>query len=236
MLTTFLLSIAAPALAAPCCSGGASQDSILIGDERARVTLSGSQVVDSTASRTTRLSAGVVTLLSDRWQASVTVPYVFQLYAWDPNLASGLGDVSLGVNWEALPEFSYSAWRPKGFLFGGVKVPVGYYDPSGHRLGLGVPAVSVGALLFKAWGPWDMTLAADIEWQSGPLKASSTISGGLSVLSRFRVGPFVRRALFWELGAAVSAMFGDWTFTVSAKEALGIERVLALAVSRAWGR
>ncbi|MBU6376686.1 MAG: hypothetical protein KGQ59_11860, partial [Bdellovibrionales bacterium] len=79
-----------------------------------------------------------------------------------------LGDPTLGIAYEAWPEWTYSEWKPRGYLFGQLTLPVAksIYDSSEATLsdatGSGFARFSVGALLLKNHEPWDFSLTPEI--------------------------------------------------------------------------
>ena len=78
--------------------------------------------------------------------------------------ATGLGDVSLSLGYEYLPDWSYSPWRPKGVAFLAATFPTGgsIYDSTElYRIdfgGKGFFSLSLGTFFVKSWGNWDASL------------------------------------------------------------------------------
>lgn len=186
--------------AAPCCGGTANVPSLITGDDRSQIsaTLSTASVVadapvgggvafrgenDREQAQTLRVDAAL--LLTDRVQAGVTVPVTRRARTRNnnPAEATGLGDVSASVGYEILPEWSYSAWRPKGLVFLTTTLPTGgsLYDATQmYRIdsrGRGFFALSLGTLLTKAWGDWDTSLLLE-----GHRALSRTINNELGSL------------------------------------------------------
>jgi hypothetical protein len=203
--------------AAPCCGGAANIPSLISGDDQAQIstTLSSSQVVaeapvgggikyrkpnDNETAQTLKLDAAA--LLSDRWQAGITVPITRRYRARGANEVSayGLGDLSLSAGYEALPDWSYSAWRPKAIVFLSTTFPTGgsIYDAKElYRIdsrGRGFYSISVGALIIKNFGIWDSSFVVEghrafsrtLESDEGELKlnpgwgGSGTLAAGVS--------------------------------------------------------
>ena len=75
-----------------------------------------------------------------------------------------MGDVSLGLASDAIPDWDYSVWRPKGTVFLSLTLPTGgsIYDAKElYRVdsrGRGFYSLSTGALLNKSWTVWDASL------------------------------------------------------------------------------
>jgi hypothetical protein len=106
----------------------------------------------------------LTTLLTDRLQAGVSLPVL--TYASTRGLyeesSIGIGDVRISLGYEVMPSWTYSDWKPQGFLFTALTLPTGksYFDGDIKRLGtnvtgLGYYSWSVGALFQKKWAVWD---------------------------------------------------------------------------------
>lgn len=170
--------LATPALAAPCCGGNSAAPAIIAGDDQAQMTASltrGSVIGDapgeglpvfradddSETSWTYRVDGAV--LLSDRFQAGASLPVASRAIRKGESSASStrIGDVRLNLAYEALPEWSYSAWKPRGFAFAQLTLPTGTsIHDSRERFavdatGRGFYSVAAGALLQKRWSSWD---------------------------------------------------------------------------------
>jgi hypothetical protein len=169
------------ASAAPCCGATASIPSMITGDDRiqASMTLSNSFVAadalpqggtsprlssDSEQGQTLRFDFAF--LLSDRWQLGGTLPLTRR---WRSNTSSvsestGLGDSSLLLGYEAIPDWTYSVWRPKVLLFLSGTFPTGpsLYDSTlPFRIdsrGRGFFGMSCGLVATKSWGSVDIAL------------------------------------------------------------------------------
>lgn len=158
--------------------------SLISGDDRAQVTATFSTATvvaeapvgggvsyrstsDKEQAQSLRLDAA--TLLSDRLQAGVTLPLMLRSRIRGTNQAeaAGLGDMAFSLGYEFLPEWSYSAWRPKGLVFLSATLPTGgsIYDSTKlYRVdsrGRGFFAFSLGTLLTKSWGDWDGSLLVE---------------------------------------------------------------------------
>lgn len=165
--------------AAPCCASKSVAPALITGDDRLQVTAtsawgtvigdapdSGMPVFraqdDSEITRSLRIDAA--TIVSDRSQVAIGVPVLFKTVSRPgvKNSATGLGDVSLGAAYEAIPEWSYSAWRPKGFVFMQIVAPTGrsLHDSKEvgavDAMGQGFWSPAVGAVFTKSWRSLDV--------------------------------------------------------------------------------
>lgn len=179
-LLIFLLSLhAARSFAAPCCAGGGSFLSLLNEEEKRQVTVSFSSLgiaADSPAGGgdavrrpqtdeelRQRFDVSWSELVADRWQAGLLVPIGRRLRtrAGRGGTDAGLGDVQATVGYEFLPEWSYSAWKPRGVLFARATAPTGTatwesaapYGLDAH--GGGFWMFAAGAYFTKIVGDWD---------------------------------------------------------------------------------
>jgi hypothetical protein len=182
------LALTGQARAAPCCGGGSAAPTILTGDDRAQLSasLSQSQIIgdappsglpvfraagDDEQAQTLRIDGAY--LLGDRWQVGASVPFTRRSRS-TPALASsatGLGDLGFSGAYELLPEWEYSVWKPRGFLFAQGLVPAGgsvyessftATDPWGlDARGRGFYALGAGMVLLKSWGDWDLSLVGE---------------------------------------------------------------------------
>jgi hypothetical protein len=124
--------ISLEAFSAACCGGGASLPNLITGDFKAQLTLNASNSavthrVDSDGNYiksdkneiTESLTLMGAYQFDDLWQVGVSIPYKKNTYQkGDVNEStSGLGDLKLQVAYEFLPEYSYSKWKPRGFVF-----------------------------------------------------------------------------------------------------------------------
>ena len=177
----FALLITLESWGAPCCGTTANNPSLITGDDSFQITstFSAAQVVaeasvkgeikersqsDSEQSQLFRLD--VATLLSDRLQLGLTLPMQRRARVRGAGSADsmGLGDVSASLAYELIPEWSYSLAIPKIFLFTGGILPTGgsLYDAKELYVvdsrGRGFYGLSVGALILKSWGNFDLSL------------------------------------------------------------------------------
>lgn len=173
--------------AAPCCSSSAAAPSIVSGDDQAQMTFttSRSSVIgdapnegravfrsadDSETTQVYRLDYAKV--IADRYQAGVSLPLVAHSVDKPSTQAQAtrVGDIRLTAAYEALPEWSYSAWKPKGFVFLQAAIPTGrsIYDAREagfvDATGRGFYTLSTGALLTKTKGAWDFYSMPEIHY------------------------------------------------------------------------
>jgi hypothetical protein len=166
------------AWSAACCGGGANFPSLILNDDAAHLGFSASATKtvgdapqngkavfrssnDKEWVHTFNLDAAV--LISDRWQIGGNIPYVHRSRSTSSDSASewGWGDISTSLGFEYLPEYSYSIWKPRGFLFLQSTLPTGgnVYEsdqPFGvDARGKGFYTFSLGTILLKSWRAWD---------------------------------------------------------------------------------
>lgn len=164
--------------AAPCCGGTANVPSFISGDDQSQITATvstGSVVAEAPVGggikyrkendnedvQTLRIDGAV--LLSDRVQVGMTLPMIRRSRARGPvsSDSMGPGDITFNLGYEALSDWTYSPWRPRGIFFISTTVPTGgsvYEATELYKLdsrGRGFWVVSSGALLNKTWGNWD---------------------------------------------------------------------------------
>lgn len=175
------------ALGAPCCSRNASIPVIITGDDEAQVSFGTSmagvvaEVFDEGiplfSSKNTseiiqafRLEGAM--LLSDRLQAGVGLPLVNYRYSSpvQTSASTGIGDIRVSGGYELLPQWSYSEWKPNGFLFSVVTIPTGrsQYESqtpmSTDVTGNGFLSVSFGSIFLKRWTLWDVFFVSEVHY------------------------------------------------------------------------
>ena len=122
------------AMAGSCCGGGSSSSLILIGDNRQEYSLGLSYRDDlgqtdnygwatfhndKTVDQQTTFNFQFQRLVSDRFQAAMKSSLI-QKDITKQNRhesTSGMGDIDLQATYEFLPEFTYSALKPRGFTY-----------------------------------------------------------------------------------------------------------------------
>jgi hypothetical protein len=210
------------AVAAPCCAGNAAAPLIISGDEQAQlsVLVSHSSVIGDVEgegepvfwngdqhliTQTVRVDGAI--LLSDRWQVGAMIPLVQEDVQTSGvgNSGTSLGDVRLNGAYEFLPEWSYSSWKPKGYLFSQLILPTGnsVYDSTDLGMvdaaGNGFYTIAFGSLLVKRWSSWDASFIPEIHYgfsrnfsdegiTVGPGIGASALMGGGWSRGAFRVG------------------------------------------------
>jgi len=175
------------AWAAACCGGTSATPALISGDDAYQfgIAVSRAEVIgDAPANgRPVFRGAGtdevtetyrfdVAATLSDRTQASVTIPFAEKSVnaGSASNGSSGIGDISLGFGYEAWPQWNYGAVAPRGFLFTQLNLPVAHsiYDFEARgatdALGTGFYRLSLGALLLKGWKIWDVSLVPELHY------------------------------------------------------------------------
>ncbi|MFZ9595759.1 MAG: hypothetical protein ACO3A2_06730 [Bdellovibrionia bacterium] len=184
-----LILAQAPSLAwaSACCARAAAAPFLLLGEDQAQVSwgVSQSELVTRVRPDGRRISQrpgyvdriqnsrlDVSFLLSDRWQMGLTLPWVRssveRTTKWDS--FSGLGDLKVSLGFEVLPLWSYSSWKPQGFLFTSVSLPTGrsaYESQSpvaADVAGTGVVSVAFGGLFLKRWHFWDAFLLQEVHY------------------------------------------------------------------------
>jgi hypothetical protein len=168
-------------MGAPCCGSTANIPNLLTGDDQSQLTstMTYSRVTAEVSPQgvfkerasfdreiTQSLRLDGATLLSDRLQLGFTVPTIRRSRERKENQveAMGLGDLSFQLAYELIPEWNYSDWRPKGFLFAGGVFPTGGSTYDSQLLygidsrGRGFYAASLGSLWLKTISNFDASL------------------------------------------------------------------------------
>ena len=165
-----LLFLSPKATAASCCGGGMAIPSLIAGDEKANLSaeISHARTAVEVSSRgiwqeapanesiqTLRLSGSHIFL--DRFLTGVSVPIVTRSQSHSSN--SGLGDTILNIGYEALPDWEYSTWRPKGITYLSLTLPT---QQDGR--GRGFWTLGAGVLATKNYRQWDFFLATETHY------------------------------------------------------------------------
>jgi hypothetical protein len=171
-------------LAAACCGGGASLPNLITGDFKAQVSVlaSNSAVTHSidkeggfnkrnNDSREVSESMTIMSAyqLDDLWQVGLTIPMKKNTYKTESTSesSSGLGDLKLQIAYEFLPEYSYSKWKPRGFIFlqhtfnNAKSTHESKKDHGTDALGKGFNTSSLGISFFKIKKNLDFTFMAE---------------------------------------------------------------------------
>lgn len=187
--------------AAPCCSSRTAAPAIISGDDQARLALSTSQATVigdapdegiavfrsgnvSEVTQLLRLDGSMI--LTDRFQLGLGVPLIRRQVrsATSKAEATRLGDLSLSSAYEALPEWTYSTWKPKGFVFAQLTLPTGrsLYESTATNAvdatGRGFFSVSSGGLFTKSWERWDAFLLPELHYSFTRTFESVTVAPG----------------------------------------------------------
>jgi hypothetical protein len=180
--------LASDARAASCCGVASAAPTLITGDDLGQVSVSvaQSQIVgdapatglpvfrangDDEQAQTLRIEGAF--LVADRWQLGASIPVTRRSRetARMNSSASGIGDIGLSAAYEILPEWDYSPWKPRGFVFTQLTIPTGgsAYDASltssqpwgMDARGRGFYSGGAGALFVKSWSSWDALLIAE---------------------------------------------------------------------------
>jgi hypothetical protein len=171
--------------AAPCCSGNSATPALISGDERAQLgaAVSEGHVIgdapdsgpavfrsneESEVTRTYRLDGAF--LVNDRIQIGTSLPLVQRSLreGATESSASNLGDVKVSSAYEVLPEWSYSSWKPRGYLYTQITAPTGHslYEETNGNLsrttGRGFWALAVGGVFLKSKKTFDLVLIPEV--------------------------------------------------------------------------
>ena len=203
---TFFALFSQESTAAPCCARSSAAPFLILGDDELQYSfgVSSNRVVAETSNerrayflpdelvdqaRTLRLDGA--TLLSDRAQVGVSLSAVNRsVRAYSEQHSSfQWGDTRLSLGYEFLTNWSYSSWRPTGYLFSVVTLPTGksnfnsvlpnFADVSGN----GFYSVSVGGIFLKRWNTVDGFFMTEVHYSfprtfDGPTGQFQVIPGG----------------------------------------------------------
>jgi hypothetical protein len=132
-LILFLLTTS-NSYSASCCGGGGSMPNIITGDNKAQISATVSNAAythhadengkiesryndNKEVSETISISSAY--LISELSQIGITVPFKYNTHKTNSTAekSKGLGDLRFQYAYEFLPEYSFSYWKPRGFLF-----------------------------------------------------------------------------------------------------------------------
>lgn len=185
------------ARASSCCGGGFASPSIITGDERATVSaeFSYSNVATEVSSQgiwqdrhspetlqTFKLQGAHI--FADRFQVGAGIPMVSRARAGSSS--TGLGDASVSLGYETLPEWDYSPWRPRGVSYLSLTLPTGraiqdateFYQLDAR--GRGFWAIGLGTTLTKIIGHFDFVTTLEIHRSFAREFRNAAIEGTLS--------------------------------------------------------
>jgi hypothetical protein len=257
--------------AAPCCSAGSALPSLVTNDDAAQISVMTSfsdTVMDAP-------SSGIPVLRSDQnadysWLTRVSGAFKFwedwqvgfgmnvmsrsTLASNQPFSASGLGDSDFTIAYEVLPEWYYSKWKPRGWLYLQTVLPTGkaIQDPSVQNpadvRGQGVFQSVIGLTLTKSWNQWDAFLIPEVRviysksFSDSGTDLSGTWGGSLMLgagysFSNFRVGlrtqPVYQntRRVFSQNNASIIPAKNVWNSGLDLSYLFGDEWLAALSYS-----
>ncbi|MCB0406165.1 MAG: hypothetical protein KDD51_15395 [Bdellovibrionales bacterium] len=169
---------------AACCGGASNIPTLLTGDDRLQLTASvssGEVVAEATTQgnvlyraytdeefrQSVQLDGAV--LLSDRFQLGWSLPLLRRSRSRNgvSEAAAGLGDVSASLAYELLPQWEYSPWQPKVFVFASLTLPTGgstYDSATLYRVdsrGRGFVTPSIGIAALQIWGDFDALISLE---------------------------------------------------------------------------
>ena len=225
-----LIALHSPhAFSAPCCGGSSAIPTLITGDDRAQLQASishGSIIGDAPSAgipvfraSSDREGLDVFNLagayrLFDRGQIGLGVPVISRSRN-TPNAqanAAGIGDLILDFAYEAIPDFDYSVWRPKGFVFVQMTLPTSAstYDSvvpfQIDARGRGFYTLGLGAAFLKTISNWDFILSLELHRS---LRRTVTAQDGSNL---FLVPNFGGTAM---VGAGYSPGGGNLRFGIS---------------------
>lgn len=174
-------------IAAPCCARSAAAPFLILGDDEMQysIGLGSSHAVAEAAddrrtyfipnelydqARTLRLDGAM--LLSDRAQAGLSLGMVNRsVRVYDESHSSfRLGDVRLSLGYEFLTNWTYSPWKPTGYVFSVLTLPTGrsnydsvmpnFADVSGN----GFYSLAVGGIFLKRWNTLDAFVMTEVHY------------------------------------------------------------------------
>ncbi len=220
-----LLTLIPSLQASPCCGSRSAMPNLITGDFRAQMGLafSNSAITESSGidgqitNKSNQshevqetLSLSTAYLFDPYWQLNLSVPVRKNSYQTSQSRETdtALGDIKFGLAYEALPELSYSFWRPRVFVYSTLTLPTGRssYEAQ-NRLatdisGRGFYTTSIGAAAFKIFTPVDLYFAS--EFSRGFKRNFETNSGPISVNPRYTFSSSV--------GAGISPWSGQWRY------------------------
>ena len=262
-LFSFLALFSSPvAFGAACCGSSSAVPSLISGDDKFQLTFrsvyeavvadvspSGSALFRADGDHETVLTQQIdgAVLLSDRWQVGARVPVVTRSRTSGDLTASstGLGDLAANVGFEILPEWSYSAWRPRGYLFLDSTFPTSpsVYNASAawavDARGRGFFSTGLGGLLLKTWGDWDVSLMAEghrsfaRQFSLPDNQGTITATPGWGILGSLGAGyapGFLKSQ--WRLGASLAPSFEQAIRTQGVVSDTGSDQIVWTTVAQ----
>lgn len=198
------------AWAAACCGGGSSAPALILGDDRAQFSsaLIFQEVsIDNVDSqgfwrrssdhqkmKTLRIDGAFV--FRDRWQSGVSIPFSQRTKGGQEY--SGRGDIGINLGYEALTDWSYNPFRPKGLTYLQLLIPSDRTKAESIQGGLdsfgnGFWSLGAGILLSKSWSRWDASSNFEIHRSLPKNDVVPGVGGSLSLglgynLAKLRLG------------------------------------------------
>ncbi|MFT6632094.1 MAG: hypothetical protein ACJAS4_002056 [Bacteriovoracaceae bacterium] len=179
----FLLNL--EAMSAACCGGGAGLPNLITGDYQSQLSFVGSNsAVTHTVNNDGKFikrdkdneevkevfTLKAAYLFSELWQAGFEIPVIKNTHRLlsKEESTTGIGDLKLQVAYEFLPEYSFSRWKPRGFIFFQQNIinAKSVYD-SDEELGTdalstGFNTTNLGISFVKIISQYDFTLTGEI--------------------------------------------------------------------------
>lgn len=197
LFSTLLFVVPFTTKAAPCCGAGFTIPSIITSEDKAQIATSYSyakihaevftngdwrQRKEKDVTETTKIEGAHI--FKDRYQIGLSVPYQKRTREGaQAGSSAGLGDISLQLGYEYLPDWDYNPWRPKGIGYLSVIAPTGrsiYESSDGSGLdsrGRGFWGIGAGTVFIKKWGAWDTNSNFEGHY-SFPKKVSNSTTQG----------------------------------------------------------
>ena len=181
----FLILNSSDAFSSSCCGGGSSSSLIITGDNKAEMSLGysfrsdigqtnqdGWSTFNSDQIKDQKQSINVQGQyqLSESWQIALKLSFIekeLKKSGISEN-NTGLGDVDLQTSYEYLPEYTYREYKPRGFLYSKISIPMSknLYDSESNIFadvrGSGLYSLSVGNFLLKKINSFTFKLTT--EW------------------------------------------------------------------------
>lgn len=203
-------------LAASCCGGGGSMPNIITGDNRGQlgIVTSNSSYThyadeeskiskryndNKETSETLTLSGAY--LISELWQTGMSVPFKYNTHQTNTSSenSTGLGDIRIQAAHEFMPEYSFSYWRPRGFIFVEQFIPTSKSTYSASKplrtdaMGKGFFTTALGFSFNKLISYYDYNFLAEYHYSFKRKfdDVEVTPKGGVSSLISLGVSPYL---------------------------------------------
>jgi hypothetical protein len=175
------------AYSAACCARSSAAPFLILGDDQAQLNLGFSMGkvlaepaeggvpvwIDSNRSEVNqnyRIDGSI--LLTDRLQLGASANWAKHQISMDEvqDASSSIGDFRVSIGYEILPSWTYSSWRPQGYVFSVITVPTGtssYELKNGTVAGVtgnGFYSTSFGSLWLKKWAELDVFFINEIHY------------------------------------------------------------------------